>query len=62
MSIAVKEERKSKFIGSKDISQSISIFEDEAGMSELELAKSRRTGEFISGEDFITYMKRNLKT
>ena len=54
MSTAVKEIRTSKLFVSKEIS----LFEDEAGMSELELAKSRRNGEFTSGEEYRDFLNK----
>jgi hypothetical protein len=32
------------------------MFKDEEGMSELELAKSRMNGEFVSGEEYMNFM------
>ena len=56
MSTTVKEVRTSKLFVSKEILRPLSIFEDEAGMSELELAKSRRNGEFTSGEEYRDFL------
>ena len=56
MSTAIKEVRRSPYIGKKIIPSTEVIFEDEVGMSDLELAKSRRKGEFISSEEFNNLM------
>ena len=58
MSTAVKEMRKPVYWDSQGISQTANIFEDEKGMSELEIAKSRRNDEFISGRACRGFMNR----
>ena len=55
MDIAV---RKSEIFPSIETSPAVSIFEDEKGMSELELAKSRMNGEFTSGEEYRNFLKK----
>jgi len=57
MSTAVKEVSKSIFFNSNEISQPISMFEDE----ELELAKSRMNDsdyEFVDVDELISYLRK----
>jgi hypothetical protein len=61
MSTVVREIRRSTYLGSKEILEPLSIFEDEADMSELELAKSRMSDsddEFVDVDELISYLRK----
>jgi len=61
MSTAIKEVRRSPYLGTKRIADEEIIFADEAGMSELELAKSRMKDsddEFVDIDELISYLRK----